>query len=197
LLGLLVITGLAGTLKNNSLNSGERKRASGMMKESSRGCIEAVEGLSRRQADFKPSRTEPSIREIFYHLVISEQKLWAMMENVMQSPSKPEDRALVRISDDELVNLLEAGDPKFDILESPATTMPGFRSTEEALTAFKKQRHPQVRYMKTTTEDLRDHIIRMPFGAIDGYQLYLLIAAHANRHTREIEKLRDHSRFPR
>ena len=72
-----------------------------------------------------------------------------------------------------------------------------WKSTEEALTAFKSSRTAHLKYTKNTTEDLRNHIFKLPFGSIDGYQFILFMSAHSRRHTKQIDEVRSDPKFPK
>jgi len=61
---------------------------------------------------------------------------------------------------------------------------------------FKQKRAQHIEYIKSTTEDLRDHIVETPFGSVDCYQLFLLIASHSNRHMQQIDEIKATEGFP-
>ena len=65
LLTLLVITGLAGTLKDTSLSHKERKSAMTLMKDSKTAALKSIKGLSEAQLNFKSSTDHCSIKEWF------------------------------------------------------------------------------------------------------------------------------------
>jgi hypothetical protein len=48
-----------------------------------------------------------------------------------------------------------------------------------------------------TDEDLRMHVGKMPFGKIDAYQMVLMIAAHTNRHTQQLNEVKADPNFPK
>ena len=72
-----------------------------------------------------------------------------------------------------------------------------YKNTSEALSDFKNMRNEHIKYLKNTTEDLRNHVVQMPFGYIDSYQLCLLIAAHNNRHLQQIKEVQEDHDFPK
>jgi hypothetical protein len=51
--------------------------------------------------------------------------------------------------------------------------------------------------MKTTTEDLHNHLVHLPKGWVNCYQLYLMIAEHSNRHLQQIEEIKANPLFPK
>ena len=50
--------------------------------------------------------------------------------------------------------------------------------------------------MKTTTEDMRNHVAQMPMGSLIAYQLYIFIAAHSDRHTQQMNEVKTSAGFP-
>ncbi len=196
LLGLLVITGLAGRLTNNSLTKPERKKALAMMKETRTDLLTQISDLTNKQLLFRISKKKKNIREYIVHIAGSEKKLWDLLEQAMKTPSSPARRAEVLLSDDEMIKNVEdttengiAYDPFLDVRRI-------YHSYHDALEDFKKQRLDHIRYLRTSTGDLRHHVVRLSFGTIDCYQLCLLIAAHANRHTQNIREIMEDPSFP-
>ena len=53
-------------------------------------------------------------------------------------------------------------------------------------------------YVRTSNDDFRDHLGPHPvFGALDGYQWILLLSAHSERHTKQIEEVKADPGFPK
>ena len=71
------------------------------------------------------------------------------------------------------------------------------KNTEEALASFMKNREKLIEYVKSTNEDLRNHVATLPFGMIDSYQFVLFIAAHSNRHTQQIIEVKADPNYPK
>jgi hypothetical protein len=71
-----------------------------------------------------------------------------------------------------------------------------YKTVEEALEAFKTERANHIKYIKGTTEDLRNHVVQMSFGWIDCYQLCLVIACNSDRHMQQIQELKEDPNFP-
>lgn len=166
------------------------------MKDGRTELSKAVSSLSDAQLNFKLSSDSWSIKQHIYNIAASEKNSWNMLAIIMKTAPNPEKRALITLSDDQLIALVK--DPSSNILASEFTdTKNGsFKSANEALESFKQQRTDHIKYMKLSTEDLRDHVVQMPFGWIDCYQLCLMIAAHSNRHITEIKELRCNPKFP-
>ena len=167
------------------------------MKESRSELLAQVSELTTRQWLFKSEEKKKNIRDYVIHIAGSDKKLWTMLEQAMKVPSSPSKRAEVIVDDDELIRHVEdrsengiAYDPFLNIGHN-------YKTYKEALEGFKKQRLDHIRYLRTSTEDLRNHVVRLSFGTIDCYQLCLLMASHANRHLEDIRKIMDDPSFPK
>ncbi len=197
LLTLLVITGLAGTLTNNSLNKQERKVIVTHLKDTKADLLKSIKGLSAAQLNFKPAADRWSIKECFYHLTMAENGLWGMFETTMKEPATPEKRIEVKVADEEILSMIENRTKKATAPEFFQPDKASWQSFDEAVTEFKSSRAAHLKYSKTTTEDLRNHIFTMPFGSIDGYQFLLFLSAHSRRHTKQIEEVKADPKFPK
>jgi hypothetical protein len=193
----LVITGLAGTVNNTSISKEERKSAINLMKDTKADVIRSVKGLSDAQMNYKAAAEKWSVKECMYHIAISEKNLWGLMETTMKSPANPEKRSEIKVTDDQFIKMLEDRSTKFKTAEPFEPKNTPYQSLDEAVEAFKISRADHVKYMKSTTEDLRNHVIQMPFGWIDCYQLCLMVAAHSNRHTQQINEVKADPGFPK
>ena len=196
LLTLLVITGLAGTINNNSLSKEERKYALGLMKDTYKEVIKTVKGLSGGQLDYRTAPERWSVKECFYHIAATEKGLWSMLEGAMKAPANPEKRTEIKTSDADFVKRVMDRSQKAQAAEPFQPKNIKYQSLDEAMADFKASRMNHIRYMKTSTEDLRNHVVQMPFGWIDCYQLYLMIAAHSNRHTQQMKEVMAASGYP-
>ena len=169
LLTLLFVTGLAGTLSDNTLSKAEKKSAISLMKDTYKDATGAIKGLSDAQLNYKAGPDKWSVKECFFHIAATEKFLWTMFESAMKTPANPEKRAEIKVTDN---------------------------SIAEVLIDFKTSRMNHIKYMKNTTEDLRNHVVQLPVGWIDCYQLYLFIAAHSNRHTQQMNEVKANAGFP-
>lgn len=198
LLGLLVITGLAGTT-SGAISGKERKNAVGLMKNTRTDVLKSIQDLSAIQANFKTSGQQWSVKECMYHIAASETKLWQWLQASLKMPANPEKRSEIKLSDEDVVNLVQERAYKGESNESPELVHLSFnyKSLDEAIADFKQKRAEHIEYIKSTTEDLRNHVVQTPLGWIDCYQLYLVIASHANRHVQQICEIKQHFAYPK
>ncbi len=197
LLTLLVITGLAGTINDSSLSKKERKYAINLMKETRDDAIRSTRGLSEAQLNFKAAPEKWSVKECMYHIAGAEKLLWSLLEGSLKGPANPEKRGDIKVTDEQLVKMIEDRTNKAQAPEPIQPKNTGFTSLDAALEDFKSNRNNHVKYLKSSTEDLRNHVVQLPFGWIDCYQLCLMIAAHSNRHTQQINEVKANPGFPK
>ncbi len=196
LLTLLVITGLAGTINDNSLSKTERKTAISLMKDTKADALKSVKGLSEAQLNFRAAPEKWTVKECMYHIAISEKNLWDMMEGTMKAHTNPEKRSEIKMNDEQLIKMMEDRSFKVKTNEAFEPKNTPYKSLDEAIDAFKSRRMDHIKYMKSTTEDMRNHVVQMPFGYLDCYQLCLMIASHSNRHTQQINEIKADPAFP-
>lgn len=197
LLTLLVITGLAGTLKDNTISQKDRKSALARMKDTRADVLKSVKGLSDAQLNFKTGPDRWSIKECIYHIALSEKKLWGMLEGSMKNAATPERRSEIKMTDDQLIKIIQDRTNKIKTIEPFEPKKMPYKSPDDALNAFKNSRADHIKYLKSTTEDLRNHILKMPIGSIDCFQLCLMIASQSNRLIQQIDEIKADAGFPK
>jgi hypothetical protein len=196
LLTTLVITGLAGTVKNTTLSNHERKFAVNQLKETKTDLLKSIRGLTTAQLNFRSNPEKWSIKEHLDHLAIAEETLWSELEKAMKKPATPENRYLVKMSDTDVLNAVN-GEPTYTLysaLIDPVNIK--WASHSEAADIFKSSRAKHLKFMKTTTGDLRNRFIHLSFGWIDCYQFVLFMTAYCDGHIRTIHNILTDPRFP-
>ncbi|MEI9810342.1 MAG: hypothetical protein WDO16_22090 [Bacteroidota bacterium] len=159
LLALLVVTGLAGTLNNSSLSQKERKQAITLIKSSKAEILNSINSLSAKQISYKPSRNEPSIGELIMNMVALEKKCSEEIKTLMDQPSNSENRLKIAVTDQQLLAYDNYSLCKTGIT---AETKSMWKDPSEALKKFSAMRNSHIRYIRTSTEDLRNHVILTP-----------------------------------
>lgn len=197
LLFLAVLLLFAFKLKDNTLTRQERDYASKFLKETEQGVFDSVKDLKEAQLKFKPAADKWSVEECVKHIAISEKNLWEMVEASLKQPANGEKRSEIKLTDEQVVKGVEDRTNKaktFDALKPENT---GYRSLAEALASFKENREKLVAFVANSKADLRNHVLILPLGTYDAYQFILLISAHSNRHTQQIEEVKADANFPK
>ena len=177
----------------------ERDASVSLLKDTEKAVFDEVKGLSEAQLKFKPGPDRWSVEECVKHIAISEQNLWLMTDSILKQPATPEKRPTVKVTDEQLIQMIENRTHKVKTVEKLKPENTPFTSTADALEFFKTNREKLIDYVKSTNDDLRNHVadLHFPFGPIDSYQLTLFIAAHSNRLTQQIKEVKADPNFPK
>ena len=120
-----------------------------------------------------------------------------MLETSMKAGPTPEKKKDLKVTDEQVIKMVEDRTNKvktFPPLEPQNTP---YKTLDEAINDFKNTRTAHIKYIKATSEDLRNHFVQMPFGMLDCYQLTLMISSHADRHTQQINEVKAIAGFPK
>lgn len=156
---------------------------------------ESVKGLSDEQMTFKPAPDRWSVAECVEHIIIVENALNSMLQEKLNGPEDEDAQSQVAMGNDEVMAFIN--DRSSKVKTSPDFVPTGkFTSADEALEAFDDQREDIVDQLKDSDVDMRNYILEMPFGKMDGYQVVLFMAGHTARHTQQIEEVKADPNFP-
>lgn len=195
LLGLLVITGFGSQVYNVTISQKERTFLHSDLKATKKQFLESVKGLSESQLVFKPSEDAWSVYDCIIHLALSEEKIWEMADQALKLPANPEKRSVIKRTDEELMAMAKDRSKKGKAPEVLQPAKSEWKNSSDAVRSFKERRATLMKYVKTTTHDMRNHVVETM--AMDSYQVLLLISAHTNRHTQQIREIRSHPNFPK
>ena len=197
LLLLLVLTGLAGRQSTTTITSKERRFLIEELKESKSSVQKSVKGLTEKQLNFKADGKNWSIKECLQHIALAENNLWYIADASLKKTPNPERKTGIKLTDDNVLTILTTRDIKLEAPDSFKPAKAQWKTTEQTLDAFKDKRTSLIKYAKTSTEDMRNHVLQMPVGNIDAYQMLLYISAHTKRHTLQIEEIKANPSFPK
>jgi hypothetical protein len=197
-LALAGIAQTAATPAPTTLTAGEREVALKSLEATRDAFLQSIAGLSEKQWRFKPGPDRWSVAEVSEHIAVSESALFGMVrDKIMTSPADPSKRAEVA-GKDEIV--LQRVPDRSHKAQAPEFLKPTNRwaTREETTKAFEDSRKATMDYVRTTNDDLRDHFGPHPLlGPLDAYQWILLISAHSERHTKQIEEVKANPNFPK
>jgi len=192
---VLLALGAATAARAQELTQAEKDRAMQYLESTEKNVQDAVKGLSAAQWNFRPAPERWSIAQIVEHLAAAEDMLRGMtVDKVMIAPAAP-DRDVKMIDDLVLKNVTDRSH-KVDAPE-PLRPVNRFGTPEAALKHFVESRGQTEDFLKKTP-DLRGHAIDSPMGQkLDGYEWVLLIAAHSERHTKQLNEVKADPNFPK
>jgi hypothetical protein len=185
----------ATSLRGQEVTQADKDRAIQYLEKTKQGVIEATRGLSDVQWNFKAGPDRWSIAQCMEHIAAAEDFIRGIVvEKVMMAPAVP-GRDLKK-TDDAVVAMVPDRSQKAQAPE-PLVPTNRFGSPDGSLKHFLESREKTEDFLKTTP-GLRDHAVDSPMGTkLDGYQFILLIAAHSERHTKQILEVKADPNYPK
>jgi hypothetical protein len=193
----VALAALAFTIPADSLTEKERKDAIQLLQSTEMDLLEEVKGLSEAQLKYKPAADRWSVEECVKHIATTEQMLWQMTEGGIKQPANPEKRSEIKMTDEQVIKMIEDRSTKRQTVDPLKPENSSFKSMTDALSSFQSARVKLTDYIKSTNDDLRNHVITLQFGQLDSYQMILFMAAHTNRHTQQLREVKADAGFPK
>jgi hypothetical protein len=180
---------------NDSLQAGpltelERRRLIAHLEMTERWLIDEVSQLSPAQLAFRPARDAWTIMQVVDHLVVVGPIYWQDLQKAMQGPPS----AVIKSVSD--ADILWYGIDRTNREKAIPSEVPKgeLRDLRQGLDAIRRQ-HAQLRqYIRTTSDDLRGHVVERQGS--DAYQWALLISTHEQRHILQIREIKADPKFP-
>jgi hypothetical protein len=191
---VLIAAGVANSTP--VLEKADLESAQKYLESTKKNIEEATKGLSAAQWNFKPGPDRWSVAQVMEHIAISEDFLRGFVENqVLKAPAAP-DRDVKKI-DEMVLAMVPDRSHKFQAPE-PLRPTNQYGSPEATLKHFLESR-AKTEALLSGTPDLREHAVdNPPMGQkLDAYEWILFIAAHSDRHTKQIKEVEADPNFPK
>jgi len=174
----------------------ERASAVAYLEKTKAAVIAGAKGLSDAQLNFKSAPERWSVAQVLEHIASAEDMLFGLVTaQVMTAPARAEAEDVKAI--DQLI--LTAIPDRSQKRSAPEPLIPTdrFHGAKASLEHFEAARAKTIAFLKDTP-GLRDHAIDSPLGKkLDGYQWLLFIAAHSERHTKQLLEVKADPNFPK
>jgi hypothetical protein len=191
----LLLTAGAAAASAQEVTQAEKDRALQYLETTKKNVLEATKGLSEAQWNFKPAPDRWSVAQVMEHIAAAEDFIRDLVkEKVMMAPAGEAGRD-VKKTDEGVLMMVPDRTTKAQAPE-PLVPTNRFGSPDASIKHFVESRATTVNFLKTTT-GLRDHVADSPLGKLDGYEFVLLIAAHSERHTKQINEVKADPNFPK
>lgn len=146
--------------------------------------LKLLKGINDETAKKTPADGGWSILQIAEHVLIAERQmlnLWIKYAVPGKSDPTKDDSVARGIVDRSRKDMApETSVPKGKVL-----------NMAQAFEQFDFYRGQTIGYVEATEEDFRMKVVKHPIaGEIDGYQLFLLMAGHSERHAAQIEEVK-------
>ena len=186
----------AGFKNAAGITDSERKYATDVLTSTSQTLLSKVKALTPAQLAFKADTSSWSVAECLEHIAITENSLFGYSQSALKVPADPSKRSDVKLSDENVLKMITDRSSKFKA-QAEVTPTGKFGNTQATLKEFTTSREKHISYIKTTTDDLRNHYNDFPFGKVDAYQTILFMAGHCKRHTAQIDEIMANPNFPK
>jgi DinB family protein len=194
---MIAVLALAGAVaaQGQELSQAERDRAMKYLETTKKGVLDATKGLSEAQWNFKPAPDRWSIAQVMEHIASAEDFLRGMdADQVMKAPAGDATRDVKALDDAVLAKVPDRSTK----IQAPEPLQPSnrFGSPESSIKHFVESRTATEDFLKSTP-GMRAHVADSPMGKLDAYEFVLLIAAHSERHTKQILEVKADPGFPK
>jgi len=193
-MALLLIAG-AMARSAQEVTQAEKDKALQYLETTKKNVVEATKGLSEAQWNFKPAPDRWSAAQVMEHIAAAEDFLRTLAkEKVMLAPAGEAGRD-VKKTDEAVLAMVPDRTNK---VQAPEPLLPTnrFGSPEGSLKHFLESRTTTEDFLKSTA-GMRDHVMESPLGKLDAYEFVLLVAAHSERHTKQISEVKADLNFPK
>ena len=153
----------------------------------------ATKGLSEAQLEFKPAPERWSVAEVLKHSALVADGIFdSVTEKVMKEPGGAADRHAAKADALVLAMVPDRSNKRQAPLPFVAK---GSWTRAETLEHFEKSRARGIEFLNSTP-DLRAQVGHSPLGTLAAYEWLLFMAAHSERHTKQILEVKADPNFP-
>ncbi len=185
----------AASATAQDITPAERDKALHYLGDTRNQLVEAVKGLSEAQWKFKPAPDRWSVAEVVEHLAVLQD---LFVNNLCtQLKTAPAGRPDTDVKNLDAIILAKVPDRSTKV-QAPDNLVPTGRWTPQAsLERFLDDRRETANFLTSGT-NLRGHVLNHPaLGPLDAYEWVLAVAAHTERHTKQILEVKGDPHFPR
>jgi DinB family protein len=179
-----------------SLTQADRDSAMKYLQSTKQGVIDATNGLTAAQWNFKAGPDRWSIAQVVEHIAAAEDMFYGnITDQVMKAPARPAGEDVKAIDQMILVGVPDRSQKR----QAPEPLVPTNRygSPQASLKHFEESRD-RTEELLSKNDELRNHVTDSPMGKkLDGYEWILLTAAHSDRHTKQINEVKADPNFPK
>jgi hypothetical protein len=185
----------AAAARGQAVSQADKESAIKYLESTKKNVLEATKGLSEAQWNFKAGPDRWSIAQVMEHIASAEDFLRGLDQDKVMTAAAGEPGRDVKKGDDAVLATVPDRTNKIQAPE-PLVPTNRFGSPEGSIKHFVESRTATEDFLKNTA-GMRDHVLESPMGKLDAYQFVLLIAAHSERHTKQILEVKADASFPK
>jgi DinB superfamily len=180
------------------LTSAERKFAIDYLNKTKARLLNDVKGLSTAQLNFRPNDTTWCVAQCVEHITLSEDLIKQWAHGSLVGAATPERKKEEKYTPETLIVIVTDRSQNRSKTGGPWLPDGQFPTTADALRAFVSRRDSTIAYVESTQDDLKEHFIDHPqWGALDLYEAFVMLSAHCERHTEQLEEVMADPKFPK
>jgi hypothetical protein len=185
---------LAPTIFAQTLSQSDREKGIKYLEQTRDAIVADTKNLTAAQWNFKAAPDKWSVALTLEHIALAEGNLYQLVtDKVMKSPAGAPDRDMAKMDAQVLAMVPDRSTKR----QAPPDLVPTGRwAPAETLDHFLQSRARTIEFLRTTP-DLRQHVMDSPLGPLDAYEWLLFIAAHSERHTKQILEVEASPDFPK
>jgi hypothetical protein len=177
-----------------TIDKSERDRVMSYYHSTRKQLLDAVNGLSDAQWNFRPGPGRWTIAEVVEHLTLVEPGLAGMAMQAVANPSRTTGRAALKDED-----FITAMNDRSKPAQAPEAFKPSgkWTSHEALVEEFKARRDRNIKWLWETRDDLRGTLVKFGPGTVDAYQALLAVPAHTERHLKQVTEVMAAPNYPK
>ncbi|MCP9290358.1 DinB family protein [Gracilimonas sediminicola] len=169
------------------LSTADRDFAVEYLNATHQNIVDLVEPLPDEAWNYTPEDGGWSVANCLEHILTTESSFFQMAQGYMsQSEADPDFDSSV--SDGVLIGMMANRGTRVQTAEQFEPSGK-WATKQEMLDELESSRDRLINYLSNAKQNLRDHKANTPFGEIDTYQVFLLVGAHSQRHTFQMQEV--------
>jgi hypothetical protein len=180
------------------LTAAERKFAINYLNKTRTRLLNDVKGLSKTQLYYVPNDTSWSVAQCVEHITLSEDLIKQWINGSLVGPATPDRKSEEKYTPETLIAIVIDRSQNRGKTGGPWLPNGQFPTTADAIRTFVGRRDSTIAYVDSTKADLKVHFIDHPqWGALDLYEAFVMLSAHCERHTEQLEEVIASPNFPK
>ena len=148
--------------------------------------------------NFRADDSSWSVAQCVEHIALSETLVWQWVHGSLDASAAPERKNEEKYTPETLIVIVT--DRSQNRAKTGGVWYPDgrFSSTADAIRAFVSRRDSTMSYVASTPDDLKNHYFVHPqWGTLDLYEGFVMLSAHCERHTEQLEEVMANPKFPK
>ena len=188
LLTLLVLTGLAGRMHMDTLSAKERRMAIRELKTAKASFTDHTISLTEKQLKFRPQGWELTIEGLIKQHTLLQEKIWQLNRIAIKREA-----SVLALNHTDALSRLEKDPRQLAIL---APVKHAELTYQGSANNYLQINADMLRFLRTTTDNVRAHEVMILKEKLDAYQLLQLSAVCTLYYCRLIDEFKNAPGFP-